>query len=117
MPLRPPLTAGDLARLRARYEPLASRARCAYPDSEVWPDIVALLYEIKRMRAMLLRVEQLRPHFARPAGCLAEVWDEFMQSLAQEPCVQERRSWKGELLEAGSHRKVKPQVPKSTPPT
>jgi len=108
MPLRPALTASELARIRARYQPLASRARCTYPEAEVWPDIVALLYEIKRLRAMLLRVEQLRAQFPRPAGCLADVWDEFMQALAQEPCVQERQNWKGELVKPGSNRKVRP---------
>ena len=109
MPLRPALAARELARIRARYQPLPSRARCTYPDDEVWPDIVALLYEIKRLRAMLLRVEQLRAHFPNPGGCLADVWEEFMRALAQEPCVLERRSWKGELVKPASNRKVRPQ--------
>ena len=108
MPLRPALAASELARIRARYQPLASRARCTYPDDEVWPDIVALLHEIKRLRAMLLRAEQLRAHFANPGGCLADVWEEFMRALEQEPCVLERKSWKGEVVKPASNRKVRP---------
>ncbi|OZI61758.1 hypothetical protein [Bordetella genomosp. 11] len=97
MPLRPPLTHHDLARIRARYEVTPDRAPCAYQDDIVWRDIIALLHEIKRLRAMLLRAEQLRDRFPKPANCLDHVWEKFQSDLAAEPCVQELGQIKAEL--------------------
>jgi hypothetical protein len=109
MPLRPPLTHEDLARIRARYEVTATRAPCAYQDKVVWADVVTLLHEIKRLRAMLLRAEQLRERFPKPGGFLDPVWEEFVRELAKEPCVVELGRIKEELI-APHGRKVKPKA-------
>ncbi|CAM4073571.1 hypothetical protein [Bordetella bronchialis] len=97
MPLRPPLTHEDLTRIRARYEMTPGRAPCSYQDAVVWRDVVALLHEIKRLRAMLLRAEQLRERFPKPGNCLDEVWEKFQRDLAAEPCVVELGEIKSEL--------------------
>jgi hypothetical protein len=94
VPFRPPLTLASLQSIQA-----------ANPDSE---DVRTLLWEIKRMRSMLLRAEQLRDRFPKPGNCLDGVWDEFQRDLAAEPCVLEREAWKGELL-GPAKRKVGPQ--------
>ncbi|AOB32235.1 hypothetical protein AKI39_18200 [Bordetella sp. H567] len=106
MPLRPPLTRDDLTRIRARYEVTPDRAPCSYQDAVVWHDVIALLHEIKRLRAMLLRAEQLRERFPKPGNCLDQVWEKFQHDLAAEPCVRELGQIKEELT-APRHRKRK----------
>jgi hypothetical protein len=107
MPFRKPLTADDLVALRARYQPLRSRPPCSYLDSAVWPDVLTLLYEIKRMRALLLRAEQLRERFPNPRNCLTTEWQEFQKALAEEPCVLELGKLKDDLIHP-NNRKAKP---------
>lgn len=111
MPFKPPLSAQDLARIRGRYEPSSARAPCSYQDTAVWGDVLILLHEIKRMRAMLLRAEQLRERFPQPNSCLQEVWEEFLRDLAMEPCVRERGAWKDALFEPMDKEKPKPRRP------
>ncbi|ARP89761.1 hypothetical protein CAL14_05225 [Bordetella genomosp. 9] len=106
MPFRPPLTLTELTRIRARYEITPNRAPCAYQDVIVWKDVVALLYEIKRLRAMLLRADQLRDRFPKPNNCLDEVWAQFLADLAAEPCVLEQSEIKDELT-APTKRRTK----------
>jgi hypothetical protein len=96
-----------LTRIRARYEVTAARAPCAYQDQVVWSDVVTLLHEIKRLRAMLLRAEQLRERFPKPGGFLDAVWEEFVHDLAAEPCVTELGEIKSELIAPG--RKAGPK--------
>ncbi len=98
MPFRPPLTSADLARIRARYEASASRAPCAYQDNVVWEDILTLLHEIKRLRALALTVHQLRDSLHKPNSCLDGVWEELRRALETEPCVQELGQLKSDLL-------------------
>jgi len=98
MPFRAPLTAEDLAKIRARYEACPQRAPCAYQDAVVWEDVLALLFEIKRLRALALTAHQLRDNLKRPGSCLDGVWQEFLDSLAVEPCVVELGELKDDLL-------------------
>jgi hypothetical protein len=108
MPFKQPLPIRTLIEIRARYEPTPTRAPCSYQDTAVWADVLILLHEIKRMRAMLLRAEQLRERFPQPNGALREVWEEFQRDLANEPCVRERGMWKQALFEPMDKCKAKP---------
>jgi hypothetical protein len=98
MPFRRPLTAEDLRQIQARYRPLPEIASRTFQEAAVWRDVYALLSEIKRLRATVLRVHQLRAGVPRPVGCLEEVWQELMQLLDAEPCVVEREGWTRDLL-------------------
>jgi hypothetical protein len=109
MSFRPPLTAEKLRAVSARYEPLPGRAPSSFPESSVWPDILTLLFEIKRMRSLLLRADQLKGGFKAPTMALDSVLDEFLENLEKEPCVREWRTSKEEMLEP-SARKVKPNA-------
>lgn len=60
--------------------------------------MITLLWEIARLRSLLLRTNQLSSEFRRPNNCLGPVFDEFMEKLKQEPCVQERDLRVHELL-------------------
>jgi hypothetical protein len=102
-----PLTAVQLHAVAVRYKPSADRGPCSFPDSSVWPDVKALLFEIKRMRSMLLRADQLKAGFKAPSMVLESVRDEFLENLAKEPCVIEWQEDKIELL-GPNGRKVKP---------
>ncbi|WP_233234803.1 hypothetical protein [Bordetella sp. LUAb4] len=104
MPFRPPLTSADLAKIRARYEASSDRAPCAYQDIVVWEDILALLHEIKRLRALALTAHQLRDSLKKPNSCLDGVWEDFRNALAMEPCVAELGDLKIELLGPGKRR-------------
>lgn len=84
MPFRPPLTHDQLREIRKR-QPLNA-------------DVIALLWEIRRMRGMMLRAYQLHSDTRRPAGVLANCWDEFDALLRAEPCVVERNQNVSELL-------------------
>lgn len=99
MPFRPPLTAEVLRQIQERYRPLPEIASRAFQEQAVWRDVYALLSEIKRMRALVLRVHQLRAGVPRPVGCLEPVWDELMRLLDVEPCVVERNETARELLD------------------
>jgi hypothetical protein len=103
MPFRPPLTIADLTAIRARYEIKPERAPCSYQDSVVWEDILALLYEVKRLRAERLVAYQLRDCFRKPGNFLDTVWEEFMINLESEPCVLEQTALTRELT-APAHK-------------
>lgn len=86
MPFRDPLTLEQLREIRER---------------QPWnPDVIALLWEIKRMRAMLLRLRQVSNDLKRPTGIIADIYDDLMQQLKVEPCVVERDKWVAEVLDA-----------------
>ena len=54
MPFKAPLSHADLRFIRER---------------QPWnPDVIALLWEVKRLRSILLRAYQLSGDFKRPAG-------------------------------------------------
>lgn len=85
MPFRDPLTAEELRAIRER---------------QPWnPDVIDLLWEIKRMRSMLLRLNQVSGDLKRPTGLMASIYDDLMAALAVEPCVTEFRQTTVELLE------------------
>jgi hypothetical protein len=104
MPFRTPLTSADLAKIRARYEASADRAPCAYQDKVVWEDVLALLHEIKRLRALALTAHQLRDSLKKPNSCLDSVWEDFRNALSAEPCVVELGELKSDLLGPGKRR-------------
>ncbi|PND31537.1 hypothetical protein C1I89_22110 [Achromobacter pulmonis] len=85
MPFKEPLTADQLRTIRLR---------------QPWnPDVIALLWEIKRLRSVLLRLHQVSGDLKRPASLMGEIYDDLMEGLAAEPCVIERDQMTAELLE------------------
>lgn len=86
MPFKDPLTVADLRAIRER---------------QPWnPDVMALLWEIKRLRSVLLRLHQVSGDLKRPASLMGEIYDDLMDGLAKEPCVIERDQMTAELLES-----------------
>lgn len=86
MPFKAPLSHADLRAIRER---------------QPWnPDVIALLWEVKRMRSEMLRWHQVSNDLKRPAGLMGDIYDELLQRLGAEPCVLERDKDVGELLDA-----------------
>jgi hypothetical protein len=86
MPFKAPLTHADLRAIRER---------------QPWnPDVIALLWEIKRMRSEFLRWHQVSNDLKRPTGLMGDIYDELLERLAVEPCVAERDQDTQELMEA-----------------
>ncbi|HCW17691.1 MAG TPA: hypothetical protein DHL02_06965 [Achromobacter sp.] len=86
MTFKDPLTHDDLRTIRER-QPWNS-------------DVIALLWEVKRLRSVVLRAYQLSGDFKRPAGITGSLYDDFMQALREEPCVIERDQDVQEMMEA-----------------
>ncbi|MNX70687.1 hypothetical protein D3C86_1019580 [compost metagenome] len=86
MPFKAPLTHADLRAIRER---------------QPWnPDVISLLWEIKRMRSEMLRWHQVSNDLKRPAGLMGDIYDELLARLAAEPCVIERDQDTREMMEA-----------------
>ncbi|MEN4917923.1 hypothetical protein ABE485_04575 [Achromobacter spanius] len=86
MPFKTPLSHADLRIIRER---------------QPWnADVISLLWEVKRLRSVLLRAYQLSGDFKRPAGITGELYDQFMKDLHAEPCVLERDDMTASLMEA-----------------
>lgn len=86
MPFKPPLSHNDLRAIRER---------------QPWnTDVIALLWEVKRLRASLLRAHQLSVDLKRPPGVTGDLYDEFMEAMRAEPCVIERDKDVRDLMEA-----------------
>lgn len=86
MPFKDPLTADQLRAIRER---------------QPWnPDVISLLWEIKRLRSIILRANQLSCDLQRPNGILATVFDDWIQQIHAEPCVLERNQTVDALLES-----------------
>jgi len=85
MTFKDPLTHDDLRTIRER-QPWNS-------------DVISLLWEVKRLRSVVLRAYQLSGDFKRPAGITGSLYDEFMQALREEPCVIERDQDVQEMME------------------
>lgn len=63
----------------------------------------------KRMRSLLLCLDQVSCDLRRPTGLMGDIYDNLMQQIAVEPCVVERRAWTDEILDApAKHRKGMP---------
>lgn len=97
MPFKAPLAHSDLRAIRERQ-----------PWNE---DVLALLWEIKRIRSMVLRAHQVSCDLKRPAGQAGKLYDELLSSLAVEPCVLERDQDVQALMEA-PHRLRKGMAPR-----
>jgi hypothetical protein len=86
MPFKDPLTFADLRAIRER---------------QPWnPDVLTLLWEVKRLRAALLRMHQVSFELQRPAGLTGGIYDDLLAALAVEPCVLERDQLVSELLDS-----------------
>jgi len=97
MPFKAPLTHADLRAIRER---------------QPWnPDVIALLWEIKRMRSEFLRWHQVSNDLKRPTGLMGDIYDELLERLAAEPCVAERDQDTQELMEA-PHKLRKGMAPR-----
>ncbi|MFP3747022.1 hypothetical protein SB816_28450 [Achromobacter sp. SIMBA_011] len=91
MPFRTPLTTEQLRAMRERQ-----------PNN---PDVIALLWEVKRLRSVLLRLHQVSGDLKRPPSLMGEIYDDLMAGLADEPCVIERDQDVAALL--GDPRKLR----------
>lgn len=81
--------------------PLTHDELRAIRERQPWnPDVLTLLWEVKRLRSMMLRAYQLSGEFHRPVGVLANCYDEYMAQLVVEPCVLERDADVAEMLNA-----------------
>jgi len=97
MPFKVPLTHAELRVIRER---------------QPWnADVLALLWEVKRMRSLLLRVHQVSCDLKRPAGLMGDIYDELLADLVLEPCILERDQMTAELLEtaAGQRKGMAPR--------
>jgi hypothetical protein len=72
---RPKLTRSDLHEIKLRG----------------WenPDIVAMLFEIRRLRGLVLRADQLQKMLGEMGGAQGLVLDSLRAELEGEPCVAE----------------------------
>lgn len=72
---RPKLTKADLHEIKLRG----------------WenPDVVAMLFEIHRLRALVLRADQLQRCLGEMGGAQGLVLDSLRAELEGEPCVAE----------------------------
>ena len=76
MPFKPPLTREELQAIQER--------------NHQSPDVLALLWEVKRLRAIALRTDQLLKDMPNIAGTSGLVADLLRRELADEPVVQEQ---------------------------
>lgn len=60
------------------------------------PEVIALLWEIKRMQSLLLRADQLFRSPAPWTGAMDSVWNELKGNLDHEPVVQ----WHRDLIKS-----------------
>ena len=75
MPHRPPLTAAKLAEVY---------------DRNPSPEVLDLLWEIHRLRATILRADQIRRVLRHcPAGVPNVLWEAFQHELDAEPCLSD----------------------------
>lgn len=74
-PTKPPLTQADLKAIQERRR-----------DD---PDVMALLWEIKRMRAVVLFADQLQREMGVMSGPQGMVLEALRSRLKDEPCVDE----------------------------
>ncbi len=86
MPFRKPLTFAQLRAMRERQ-----------PNN---PDVIALLWEVKRLRSVLLRLHQVSGDLKRPPSLMGQIYDDLIAGVAEEPCVIERDQDVAELLES-----------------
>ena len=96
MPFRDPLSLVQLRAIQARH-----------PREE---DVLTLLWEVKRLRSLVLRFNQLAPDLKRPKSVLSACFDLLVAELPYEPCVLEQKAWIQELLPC-------PAKPRKTAPT
>lgn len=74
MPIRPPLTTDELRAIGQRRDPA---------------DVPALLWEIKRLHAMVLKAEQLVRTMPEAVGPMDMLRVSLKEQLREEPCVQD----------------------------
>lgn len=79
MPFREPLTHARLREIWERQDPV---------------DIDALLWEVKRLRAIVLRIDQLQRGLGEMGGGAALLLQGLRNDLSKEPCVAEQAALK-----------------------
>jgi hypothetical protein len=79
---KPPLTKDDLARIQQRNP----RTR----GDQYSDDLYSALWEIKRLRALVLRADQLQSVLGAPGGGVGLILSALRSDLAKEPCVLEQ---------------------------
>ena len=75
MPYRPPLTRAQLQELQDRNSESA--------------DVRALLWEVKRLRGIVLRADQLQRQMGSLGGGAGAILDGLRAELQGEPCIAE----------------------------
>ncbi|OFS61693.1 hypothetical protein HMPREF3069_05240 [Achromobacter xylosoxidans] len=81
-------------------DPLTTEQLRAIYERQPWnPDLLAALWEIKRLRIWPLRFHQMVSELKRPTGITGVVFDEAVEELPKEPCVQDQMQMTAELLE------------------
>lgn len=75
MPFKSPLTKDQLREIQDRN-----------PDS---PDVRMLLWEVARLRSLILRADQLQRSLGNLGGGPAIVLSAFRNEIKDEPCVRE----------------------------
>lgn len=75
MPFKPPLTRDDLVAIQDRNPGNA--------------DVRALLWEVKRFRALALYVDQLQRIVGTLPGQQGDILESIRKQLEDEPCVKE----------------------------
>jgi hypothetical protein len=83
MALKPPLTFGQLREIQERNKDSA--------------DVIALLWEIKRLHWRVIRLDQL-VNSATGGTVPATVLDAARQDLEGEPALAQHHQWKSDLL-------------------
>ncbi|WP_334188695.1 hypothetical protein [Noviherbaspirillum sp.] len=77
MAFKPPLTREKLVEIQERNK-----------DCD---DVLALLWEIKRLRAIVLRADQLQRSIPNPGTTTQIIIDALRSELKGEPCIEEER--------------------------
>ena len=78
----------------------ATCASATAPDGTINPDLLAALWEIKRLRLLAMQMYQVSFELKCPQGITAAVYDDLITKVRTEPCVTEHRDMIDELLDA-----------------
>lgn len=88
--MRGPGPSVDYSLMAGRALGVQERQR-AIRQRQPWnADVIALLWEVKRMHSEVLRFRQLSNSLKRPSGLMGDMYDDLLTHLADEPCATER---------------------------
>lgn len=83
MRIRPSLTTAQLRDIQARRDPA---------------DVITLLWEIRRLRIIVMRAEQLQGSMRNEAGAVGLILSALRAELAEDAMVIEERAARAELF-------------------